>query len=100
MTVFTFEGLRERPRVRDNARGNRCELRRERSAVVVLAVFLTDLTNLRRRVGVPQRRHGGKQVVLDLMAQVPAHEMKPRTTGEIAGAADLPQIPGAAAFVL
>ncbi len=68
----------------------------ESAGVVVDPVARADLAQARRDFHVARRRQVREQVVLDLVAQVPGHDMEPAPALEVARALDLAQVPLAA----
>src|SRR5690606_21758655 len=69
------------------------------AGVVFLAVAGGNLAHLAGHLGVAARRQVRVQVMLDLVAQVAGENVEQRATFQVAGAAQLAQIPVAAAFV-
>ena len=69
------------------------------ACVVEQAILFAQRLNVWRDFGVAVCRHVRKEVVLNLVAQMPGHDVKQAPTGEIARARELAQIPVATGFI-
>src|SRR5215218_3852395 len=69
------------------------ELLVQRSAVVRQPIALADLAHLDRQLAVAMRRDVREQVVLDLVAEVAAHDVEELAAGEVCRAEQLAHVP-------
>src|SRR5690606_36483433 len=76
------------------------ELVTEGTGVVVQTILLTDGLDAGRHFRVTVGRNVWVQMVLNLITQMPAHNVHPATAGEVTGTQQLPVIPVAAGLVL
>src|SRR5690554_4250334 len=86
--------------IAQDARARGGELLTEGTGVVVQTILLTDGLDAGRHFRVTVGRNVRVQMVLNLITQMPAHNVHPATAGEVTGTQQLPIIPVAAGLVL
>ena len=59
----------------------------------MLAIALGNQAYITRQLGIAPRRQVGEQVMLDLVAEVAGEDMQQRPAGQVAGTAQLTQVP-------
>ena len=72
----------------------------ERTGVVGEAVALADVLHARRDLAIAAARHVGKEVMLDLIAEIPARHVEERAALDVGGADQLANVPTAPRLIL